>query len=177
MNNKQAAMDRTGELSADECEAFPFTPHPQSPDGLLAHMLDASKDKTGGAALDGLDDAPAAWKIRYKNAIGIDQTAIYEHNAIADYRELDAAATVATLYTAEQLQAARAGAMAVVAWSEQHTMKAIRNAAAFGTVRLTSEHGPYGIDRPTFKCDRLAENIVAIRDSQWQTAIAARGQP
>lgn len=58
-----------------------------------------------------------------------------------------------------------------VAWEERHTMAAINATASFDTVRLTSEHGPYDISRPTFKCDRLVEAVIAIRDAQWRNAL------
>jgi hypothetical protein len=60
-----------------------------------------------------------------------------------------------------------------VAWTEKHTMAAIRATASFGTVELTREHGPYDINRPSFKCDRLVEAIVAARDVHWQAALQA----
>jgi hypothetical protein len=58
------------------------------------------------------------------------------------------------------------------AWTESHTMKAIRTAAAWGSVKLTSEYGPYSVDRPTFLCDRLVEAIVNARDAQWIAALS-----
>lgn len=75
---------------------------------------------------------------------------------------------------ADQTEVKLPESLEVVAWAEKHTMAAIRASASYGEVVLTTEHGPYDIDRPTFKCDRLVEAIVAARDAHWQSSLKAR---
>ena len=48
------------------------------------------------------DTDPAAWKITYVSADGTNKTAIHGHNAIGDYRTIDATATSEPLYAIAQ---------------------------------------------------------------------------